>query len=305
MEQELSYISDYLNHLLIERGLSDNTIAAYETDLNQFYTYLRDRDLSLFEVSPTIVIDFLAVIEAELQGKPATLARKTAALRGFYQYLLIEDLIDENRLSVLEAAKSETKLPEFLTIEEVDKLLSAPDLTSRTGYRDLAMLEVLYGTGLRVSELICLNMGDIDPLGFVRCFGKGAKERIVPIGSKALKAVEHYIQRCRSKLVKDRSEQALFVNARGRRMTRQGFWKILKQYGKKCEIEKTLSPHVLRHSFATHLIANGADLRSVQQMLGHADIATTQIYTHLTREHLRSVYQTTHPRAQVSSNRKD
>lgn len=187
MEQELSYISDYLNHLLIERGLSDNTIAAYETDLNQFYTYLRDRDLSLFEVSPTIVIDFLAVIEAELQGKPATLARKTAALRGFYQYLLIEDLIDENPLSVLEAAKSETKLPEFLTIEEVDKLLSAPNLTSRTGYRDLAMLEVLYGTGLRVSELICLNMGDIDPLVLFGVLVKEPRNGLSPSAARPLK----------------------------------------------------------------------------------------------------------------------
>jgi integrase/recombinase XerD len=305
MEQERHHISEYLNHLLIERGLSDNTIAAYENDLTQFYNFLKANNISIFAVTPNAIIDFLTVIEAELKSKSSTIARKTAAIRGFYHYLLTEDLIDENPLDALDVAKSETKLPEILTIEEVDKLLSMPDLTTKTGYRDLAMMEVLYATGLRVSELLGLDLGDIDPLGYVRCFGKGGKERIVPIGTKALRAVELYIQRCRSRLVKHRSETALFVNTRGKRMTRQGFWRILKQYGQQCGIKKPLSPHILRHSFATHLIANGADLRSVQQMLGHADIATTQIYTHLTREHLRTVYQTNHPRAKINSARKD
>lgn len=189
----------------------------------------------------------------------------------------------------------------MLTIEEIDQLLSAPDLSKKTGYRDQAMLEVLYGTGLRVSELIGLNLGDIDSLGFVRSIGKGNQERIVPIGTQALKSVNLYQTRCRPKLVKDGREHALFVNARGKRLTRQGFWKILKQYGKMCGIGHKLSPHVIRHTFATHLLQNGADLRSVQEMLGHADIATTQIYTHLTKEHLRSIYTETHPRAVKSS----
>lgn len=301
MEHELDYLREYLNHLVVERGLSKNTVEAYHSDLNQFFGFLREQQVSCLEVTVHSILDFLAVLESDSAGKATTLARKTSAIRGFYQYLLTEELIVENPCSLLENAKAESRLPEVLTIAEVDKLLSAPDLSTKTGYRDLAMLEVLYATGLRVSELVGLNMGDIDPLGFVRCLGKGDKERIVPIGSKALAAVQVYIERCRSRLVKDRSQRALFVNARGKRITRQGFWKILNQYKNQCGIKKPLSPHTLRHSFATHLIANGADLRSVQQMLGHADIATTQIYTHLTREHLRSVYQAAHPRSELKS----
>jgi integrase/recombinase XerD len=298
---ERDYLREYLNHLVVERGLSKNTIDAYHNDLDQFYAFLEKSKISCLEVSVHTIIDFLTALESYTAGKPATLARKTSAIRGFYQHLLTEKLIDENPCDVLEKAKAESRLPEVLTIAEVDRLLSAPDLTTKTGYRDLAMLEVLYATGLRVSELIGLNLGDIDAMGFVRCLGKGNKERIVPIGSKALAAVQTYIQRCRGKLVKDRRQRALFVNARGTRITRQGFWKILNRYRNQCGITKPLSPHTLRHSFATHLIANGADLRSVQQMLGHADISTTQIYTHLTREHLRSVYQATHPRSELKS----
>jgi len=299
LEHELDYLREYLNHLVVERGLSKNTVAAYHNDLSQFFTFLHDQGLSCLDVDGQAIVDFLGTLESGLVGRPTTLARKTSAIRGFYQYLLTEELIEENPCSLLENAKAESRLPEVLTVAEVDKLLSAPDLTSKMGYRDLAMLEVLYATGLRVSELVGLNMGDIDPLGFVRCLGKGNKERIVPIGSKALAAVQTYIERCRSKVVKDRSQRALFINARGKRISRQGFWKILNQYKNQCGIKKHLSPHTLRHSFATHLIANGADLRSVQQMLGHSDIATTQIYTHLTREHLRSVYRAAHPRSEI------
>jgi integrase/recombinase XerD len=298
LEQELNLLRDYLNHLVVERGLSKNTTEAYHSDLSQFFSFLKERKLSCLDVTADTIVDFLGTLESQTAGKPTTLARKTSAIRGFYQYLLIEELIGENPCSLLENAKAESTLPDVLTVAEVDKLLSSPDLTSKMGYRDLAMLEVLYATGLRVSELVGLNLGDIDPLGFVRCLGKGNKERIVPIGSKALAAVQAYLERCRAKIVKDRSQRALFVNARGKRISRQGFWKILNHYKNQCGIKKHLSPHTLRHSFATHLIANGADLRSVQQMLGHADIATTQIYTHLTREHLRSVYLAAHPRSE-------
>ena len=223
MKCERDYLREYLNHLVVERGLSKNTIDAYHNDLDQFYAFLEKSKISCLEVSVHTIIDFLTALESYTAGKPATLARKTSAIRGFYQHLLTEKLIDENPCDVLEKAKAESRLPEVLTIAEVDRLLSAPDLTTKTGYRDLAMLEVLYATGLRVSELIGLNLGDIDAMGFVRCLGKGNKERIVPIGSKALAAVQTYIQRCRGKLVKNRRQRALFVNARGTRITRQGF----------------------------------------------------------------------------------
>ncbi len=303
MEAELNYLREYLNHLLLERGLSDNTIVAYQSDLDQFVDYLKNQKLTVATVDADSIVDFLARLEKN-DDKPVTIARKLAAIRGFYNYLVMEEKVKENPCRVLEVAKTEYTLPDVLSVAEVDKLLDQPDLSTKTGYRDRAMLEVLYGTGLRVSELIGLNMGDIDPIGFLRCIGKGDKERIVPIGSHALKAVQLYLEHNRGQLLKRHNEHALFLNARGNRLTRQGFWKILKNYGIKSGISKTLSPHTLRHSFATHLIANGADLRSVQQMLGHSDISTTQIYTHLTREHLRSVYQTTHPRAQLNAKQK-
>ncbi len=300
MERALAIISDYLNHLTIERGLADNTISAYNLDLNQFIHYIVEINTSLFEINAAVIVDYMAYLERSEGHTAATIARKTAALSGFFDYLIMEDLIKENPCNLLDKAKIEYKLPHVLTVQEVDKLLSMPDLSKKTGYRDWAMMEVLYATGLRVSELVGLNLGDIDTLGFVRCIGKGNKERIIPIGGKALQAVDLYLKKCRNKLVKHPSQRALFVNARGSRLTRQGFWKILKHYGKQCGLD-IVSPHVLRHSFATHLIANGADLRSVQEMLGHSDIATTQIYTHLTIDHLRSVYQNTHPRAKIDT----
>jgi len=293
-------IHEYLNHLLIERGLADNTLAAYRQDLEQFISYMNERNYDYLQADTNVIFTYLSYLQQQEQHATSTLARKTAALRGFYDFLVREEIILDNPCNLLELPKQALILPDVLSVAEVDKLLTAPDLTKTTGYRDRAMLEVLYGTGLRVSELINLNLGDIDALGFVRCLGKGNKERIVPIGSKALHALDQYLTRARPQLVKDAKERALFVNARGKRLTRQGFWKILKAYGKQVGIKITLTPHVLRHSFATHLLANGADLRSVQEMLGHADIATTQIYTHLTKQHLRDVYQKTHPRAKIS-----
>lgn len=297
MINEKELMSEYLNHLIIERGLASNTLEAYELDLTQFRTYLEQNSIKLLNVDSTIIVAYLIFLKQKHQHSSSTLARKSAALNGLFDYLLAEDLITTNPFSLLDISKTENKLPNVLSFEQIDQLLNTPDLSRRTGYRDQAMLEVLYGTGLRVSELLGLNLGDIDPLGFVRSVGKGNRERIIPVGSHALKAVDLYMTNCRPKLVKDLKERALFVNARGKRLTRQGFWKILKQYGKLCGIEHKLSPHVIRHSFATHLLQNGADLRSVQEMLGHVDIATTQIYTHLSKEHLRSVYTETHPRA--------
>lgn len=289
-------LMEYLAYLQVERGLSENTIAAYRRDLEQFVRFHGQANLSLAEVSHHQIVEFLAHIGGS-QLSPRTRARKLAALRGFFQYLVDENIIHRDPTAQLESPKLALNLPDVLSTAEVDKLLTAPGLSKPTGYRDRAMLEVLYGAGLRVSELVQLNMGDIDPLGYVRCWGKGDKERIVPLGRAALQAVAVYVETARPKLVKTRRETALFVNSRGSRLTRQAVWKIMKKYAQQCGIKKSISPHTLRHSFATHLLQNGADLRAVQEMLGHVDISTTQIYTHLTKSHLREVYLKTHPRA--------
>ncbi|NLY10309.1 MAG: site-specific tyrosine recombinase XerD [Firmicutes bacterium] len=292
----MDFLEHYLSHLLIERGLAQNTIEAYRNDLIQFLDFCFELDKSIEDVDPFTILSFLHRLKMEGQA-PSSLARKGTAIRGFFQFLVLEDKLEHNPCAFMDSPKQERKLPAVLTMEEVDCLLAVPDLTTEAGYRDKAMLEVLYATGMRVSELIGLDIGDIDPLGFVRCFGKGSKERIIPLGRSAQRAVDDYLRFSRGKIVKSLREQALFVNMRGKRMTRQGFWKILKKYGKLAGIKQEITPHTLRHSFATHLLQNGADLRSVQEMLGHVDIATTQIYTHLTSEHLLNVYDQTHPRA--------
>lgn len=292
---------EYLAYLRVERGLSENTISAYEQDLAQFYEYCQAERLLLHEVTQHHVREFLAYIGGT--GLSArTRARKVAALRGFFQYLVDEGVLGSDPTGDLESPKFTMTLPDVLSIPEVDKLLNTPRLDKPTGYRDRAILEVLYGAGLRVSELVELNVDDVDELGYVRCMGKGSKERIVPIGRSALTAVALYTQSARPRLVRNPRESALFLNARGERLTRQSVWKMLKKYAKDCGIKQEISPHTLRHSFATHLLQNGADLRAVQEMLGHVDISTTQIYTHLTKSHLRDVYLKAHPRALKEDN---
>lgn len=289
-------LAEYSAYLRIEKGLSDNTVQAYLGDLRQFQAFLQGRDLTFFQAGAEDISLFLNQLAAQ-ELAPRSRARKTSALKNFYDYLVDEGLAKDNPCAYIPAPKLPRRLPNVLTEQEVLALLQAPTLDKPSGYRDRAMLEVLYGSGLRVSELLTLNLGDIDDLGFVRCTGKGSKERIVPIGSHALKAMELYLQYARPRLCPNPREKALFVNQRGRRLTRQGFWKIIKAWAKEAGITKNITPHMLRHSFATHLLRRGADLRSVQEMLGHADLATTQIYTHLDKGHLRDVYQQTHPRA--------
>jgi integrase/recombinase XerD len=221
-----------------------------------------------------------------------------ASIRSFYNFLFQERRVMENPAADLSSPKIEKKLPRVLTTAEVDLLLEQPDLQQVGGLRDKAMLEVIYATGVRVSELISLNTLDINlEAGFLRCTGKGSKERIIPLGSVAVHHLNTYLKAGRPKLVRERSEPALFLNLQGRRLTRQGFWKILKKYARQAGITKEITPHTIRHSFATHLLENGADLRSVQEMLGHADISTTQIYTQVTQRRLRDIYNKTHPRA--------
>ncbi len=287
---------EYCAFLRIEKGLSANTVQAYSNDLRQFQGFLRQENLSLQDVAQADVMRYVKALEgASIAARSR--ARKVSALRSFFDYLVDEQVVEHNPCAYLSAPKLALNLPQILSEQEIVTLLDAPRLDKPSGYRDRAMLEVLYGCGLRVSELVGLDVGDIDELGFVRCLGKGNKECIVPLGSHALKATLDYLCYARGTLVTNHRERALFVNTRGKRLTRQGFWKILKGWAKVAGIAKDISPHMLRHSFATHLLRHGADLRSVQEMLGHADLTTTQIYTHLDKGHLRDVYRKTHPRA--------
>ncbi len=293
-----SYVNSFINYLAVERGLAPNTLESYGRDLRQFQSYLQSSDMDMVKDSDrTIIMGYLQ----SLQGKGravSTISRNLAAIKSFYQYLLREHYVEKDPAATLEAPKLEKKLPKILTIKEVEELLRQPNSFLPAGMRDKAMLELLYATGIRVSELISLNISDVNlDMGYIKCFGTGAKERIVPLGSIAAKAVQEYIQKGRLKLVRSYEEPALFVNHHGKRLTRQGFWKIIKKYAQEAHILKDITPHTLRHSFATHLLENGADLRSVQEMLGHADISTTQIYTHVTKNHLKEVYDKTHPRA--------
>ncbi|MFY4775899.1 site-specific tyrosine recombinase XerD [Metabacillus sp. RGM 3146] len=293
-------IKDFIHYLVVERGLSNNTVVAYERDLCSYARFLSDeQNLSSFnDVTRLSIIQFLKVLKD--QGKSSkTIARHIASIRSFHQFLLREKTVEQDPSVHIESPQIERTLPKVLSLEEVEKLLDTPLLTSSFGYRDKAMLELLYATGIRVSEMINLNLEDVHlSMGFIRCFGKGNKERIVPIGRAAQDSMTEYIEKARSKMVRGKTAtEALFLNHHGKRITRQGFWKNLKKIALDAGITKPLTPHTLRHSFATHLLENGADLRAVQEMLGHADISTTQIYTHVTKTRLKDVYKQFHPRA--------
>jgi integrase/recombinase XerD len=288
----------FINYLSVEKGLAQNTLDSYQRDLRAFAGYLRRNGVNRFqETSRQNIVGYLASLQSNGKAK-ATLSRNLASIRALYQFLAREKLVIENPSADLESPKPDRKLPRVMTTQEVDLLMEQPNSSQMTGLRDKAMLEVIYATGIRVTELITLDLEHINTeSGFVRCRGKGNKERIIPIGSLAVRHLERYLTDCRNKLVRNGGECALFVNQHGKRMTRQGFWKILKKYARGAGIKQEITPHTLRHSFATHLLENGADLRSVQEMLGHADISTTQIYTQVTRSKIRDVYEKTHPRA--------
>jgi integrase/recombinase XerD len=293
-----SAISLFLTHVKVEKGLSANTVAAYQRDLAKFSVFVQKRKLTLESVSRDDLVDFLASLYRE-KLESRTVARHLVTLRNFFRFAQIQELITADPSLNLESPKVRRTLPGYLKLEEVDRLLAQPDAKTALGSRDRAMLEVLYSTGLRVSELIGLRVTDLDAkVGCIRCIGKGDKERIVPAGRKALGMVEKYLRDARPKLLgKGVSTQALFVNRRGDALSRVGVWKILSAYGRRAGLRVALTPHMLRHSFATHLLERGADLRSVQLMLGHADISTTQIYTHVVEERLKQIYKAHHPRA--------
>jgi integrase/recombinase XerD len=288
-------LSDHLRALRLEKGLSQRTIDSYRRDLLQFKAYLHDQQTTLLGAPAAAVRDFLA----EGVWRPATRARKSAAIRSFYRHAVLSGLVSADPTRALPGTRLESTLPRTLSVAEVERLLACPKSDPR-GLRDRAMLETLYGAGLRASELLSLRLQDIDlDVGFVRTVGKGDKERVVPLGRKAIEALRTYNERGRPFLGGAGSLKApeLFLNNRGRRLSRQGLHDIIKGYAREAGLPDDVSAHTLRHSFATHLLEGGADLRAVQEMLGHADLSTTQIYTHVTTAHLRKIYEDAHPRA--------
>jgi integrase/recombinase XerD len=285
------WIDRFLEYLRIEKGVAENTIASYRHDLQMYEAHLKSTEL--VQVQHTDVSKFLKFLYGR-KLKPRSATRAFAAVRGLHKFLILEKATKENPTANIEQPRWWKPLPNVLALEEVDRLLSAPDENTERGLRDRAMLEVLYATGLRVTELIGLRLDGINTeVGFVRCMGKGNKERMVPLGGSAAEAVVAYLQ---ARHV-PRPTNYVFLNNRGNKLSRMGFWKILKGYGVQAGIKKRLTPHVLRHSFATHLLERGADLRAVQTMLGHSNISTTEIYTHVMRERLKEIYKTYHPRA--------
>lgn len=289
----------FLEYLTVELGLSANTRQAYERDLRLFCKTLGFKNSdALVNVSREQITGYMTQLK-EKGLAAATIARKLAAIKAFYRFMTAEGYMDSNPAEVVEAGTKGIKLPRVLSEDEVVRLLNQPDITTAEGFRDRTMLEVLYATGMRVSELINLTLERVDlNMKYIIAFGKGSKERIVPLGSVAAEFLQHYLEKVRPKLTHAaRNTNIIFLAFGGHELTRQRFWQIIRAYGRKANINKALTPHILRHSFATHLLDNGADLRSVQELLGHSDISTTQIYTHLTNKRLRDIYAKAHPRA--------
>jgi integrase/recombinase XerD len=295
---------DFLGYLELERGLSRNTLEAYRSDLQQYAEFLERHELDPLEAKPVDLMEFISQLangSAERPAAaPATLQRKIACLRSFYRHLRREQIIELDPASELRAPRSRAQLPKVLSRDEVGRLLEQPRGTSPAALRDRALLETMYACGLRASEAIGLELSELDlEAGILRARGKGSKERIVPIGGKAIDALGAYLEQARPRLVGVGPERRVFVNLRGGGLTRQGLYKIVRRHARSAGLEHRMSPHTLRHTFATHLLTGGCDLRSLQEMLGHADIGTTQIYTHLSTERLRDVYFESHPRAQI------
>ncbi|PIC78363.1 MULTISPECIES: site-specific tyrosine recombinase XerD [Sporosarcina] len=289
-------LEDYVHFLTVERQLAQNTVKSYQRDLTAYLRFIESLNLeTVNSIERAMVLQYLQKLKDS--GKSSrTLSRHISSIRSFHQFLVREQVTTHDCTIHIELPKIEQQLPDVLSIPEIERLIHAVDGNTSQGMRDIALLELLYGTGMRVSELIAIDLADLHlTMGFVRVFGKGSKERIVPLGRSAIDACTVYLNEGRPKFIRD--TEALFLNMHGRRLTRQGCWKILKEAGVKAEIPKVISPHLLRHSFATHLIENGADLRAVQEMLGHADISTTQLYTHVSKKRLKDVYSQFHPRA--------
>jgi integrase/recombinase XerD len=300
-------IESFLNYLTVEKGFSGNTIEAYRNDLSQLLNFAKDEMTkqnlvpSWDNFSRQHMLSYMLNLK-ERKYAVTTVARKIAAAKSFFNFMVSEGKLKEDPVENISSPKVGKPLPDALSISQVRKLIEQPaKMNTPDARRDRAMLELLYASGMRVSELVSLNLGDVDVNDcFVRCFGKGSKERMVPIYPQAAKVVDEYIKEVRPLWAHRNTEKALFLNQRGERLTRQGLWQILKNYAREAGLDKQVTPHTLRHSFATHMLSGGADLRAVQELLGHANISTTQIYTHLTSEHVRKTYEKAHPRAKQS-----
>ncbi len=297
-------IKRFLTYLKVEKGFSENTLAAYQNDLSQLASFAEKEAAKQGLIPSWATLGRQGMLSYQINLKErnyaaTTLARKVAAAKSFFKFMVAEDRLKENPTENIASPNVARMLPKPISISQVRRLLEQPAKQSTPeAKRDKAMLELLYASGMRVSELTSLNLSDIDITGgFVRCFGKGHKERLIPIYRQAAVVVEEYLKEARPKIVRRDDEKALFLNRRGDRLTRQGFWQILKGYVKAAGLDKEITPHTLRHSFATHMLSGGADLRSVQELLGHANISTTQVYTHLTSEHVRRTYEKSHPRS--------
>jgi integrase/recombinase XerD len=285
----------FIHHLRIEKGLAKNTIESYSRDLTRYFDFLEEGNLHPLKASQINMMDYVSSLAGALSIR--SIARNLSSLKVFYRFLVSDGKLQINPARLISSPKLPRRLPGVLSSEEVERLLAAPDALTSRGLRDRAMLELLYASGLRVSELVGLKLTNINlEAGWVRTLGKGSKERMVPMGSKAQQSLKEYLARSRLSLLKKRSSSHLFVTSRAKPMSRQGFWKLIKRCSLLAGIKKEISPHSLRHSFASHLLEHGADLRSVQIMLGHADISTTQIYTHVTRERLKQIHEKYHPR---------
>lgn len=290
-------IETFLDYLSVERGLSNNTISSYRRDLDKYAAYLEDKKInSLLEAKRDDITNFM-FYQKEKGLSASSIARSLVATKTFYRFLVRERILKADPTAVLEAPKLWKRLPEVMLLSEVEALINAPNLRKDEGIRDRAILEVMYATGMRASEVVNLRLEDINlEVGYLRCMGKGRKERIVPLGRKAKEALVRYLDRARPKLLKGKTILDIFLSRLGKKISRQALWNIIKKYAKEAKIKKVIKPHTLRHSFATHLLEGGADLRSVQEMLGHSDISTTQIYTHINKGRLKIVHKQFHPR---------
>ncbi len=291
-------LKSFIQYMRVEEGFSPNTIISYESDIKQFIAFAKSKNIEqVSEVSRELLSAFLQA-DRKSGSVATTASRRVAAFKSFFRFLVDEGELDKNPASLLLTSKRAQHLPKILSFDEVLLLLEQPDIETAEGLRDRAMLELLYATGMRVSELVGLDVKNVNTgMSYIICYGKGSKERLIPVGTAAVEWLVRYQEKGRPRLMRTPSLEALFLSNKSSRITRQGFWYNLKNYAQKAGITKELTPHTLRHSFATHLLENGADLRVVQEMLGHADISTTQIYTHLTKKHLRDIYDKTHPRA--------
>lgn len=291
------FIDTFLNYLSVERGLSRNTMISYKEDLDTYINFLNRRHIdALSKASRDDIVNFM-LYQKDKGLATNSVARRLAAIKAFYRFLVRERILKTDPTSLIDSPKLWKKVPETLSLNEVDALLSQPNLKDKQGIRDKAILETLYATGMRVSEAVNLKTDNVNlDIGFLRCIGKGNKERIIPIGKKAITSIKRYLEISRPHLLKKQKCEYLFLNRFGKKISRQSLWKIIKKYSREAKIRKPIRPHILRHSFATHLLERGADLRSVQEMLGHSNISTTQIYTHINKDRLKTIHKMFHPR---------